>query len=447
MISLLLLQRETKRLESISRSPVYSQFSESLGGLTTIRAYDQTKRFISEFNDHVNNNTRAYYCNKAADRWLSTRLELIGATVAGSAAFFAVHVAVSDAASGQDSDENFASLAGLSLNYAIGMTGMLNWCVRTFAQLEASMNGTERVLYYTENIPHEAPRTTKELQAKVATHEALIDEPCCLAVQRSGGKADNLPEGWPGSGEIVLNKLIMRYRSDTPFVLKGLSVTIQSGEKIGIVGRTGSGKSSLLLALMRLVEPYLTDADEYVAPIKIDGVDVLRIGLKELRSGLGIIPQNPVLFSGTIKSNIDPFDDFTDDEIWKALERCSMKETVSKMDGGLSAEVSEYGENLSAGTRQMLVLGRALLRKTRVLLLDEATSSVDYETDREIQRTLREAFVDCTVLTIAHRIDTIMDSDKILVMADGVVSEYAPPSELLKDKNSTFSAIVNHTKE
>merc|ERR1712216_414289 len=257
-----------------------------------------------------------------------------------------------------------------------------------------------------------------------------------LAVGASGGKPANLPVDWPQQGAISLNNLRMRYRPETPLVLKGLNVSIAPGERIGVVGRTGSGKSSLLLTLLRLVEPDLasTDLDAYDAPISIDGVDILRIGLKELRSKICIIPQNPVLFSGTIRSNIDPFLQFTDDQIWNALEHCGMKVSVEGMPMQLDASVSEHGQNLSSGMRQMLVLGRALLRQCRILLLDEATSSVDFETDREIQRMLREEFQGCTVITIAHRINTILDSDKILVMKDGLAEEFAPPDELLKDE-------------
>jgi ABC-type multidrug transport system fused ATPase/permease subunit len=240
----------------------------------------------------------------------------------------------------------------------------------------------------------------------------------------------------------------MRYRKDTPLVLKGLNVKIAGGERVGVVGRTGSGKSSLLLTLLRLVEPDL-DEDQmtkYEAPISIDGVDTLRLGLRELRSRIGIIPQNPVLFSGTIRSNMDPFRQFSDEKIWEALEQCSLKTTVEGMPGELGATVAEYGSNLSAGMRQILVMGRALLKQCRILLLDEATSSVDFETDREIQRTIRDAFKNTTVLTIAHRINTIMDSDKILVMKDGQAAEYAPPQELLKDETSIFADIVRHAE-
>lgn len=438
--------RETKRLESVSRSPVYAQFSESLGGLATIRAYGQGTRFMDEFEGKVDHNIRAWYCNKTADRWLSVRLEMIGACVAGLAALFATNTAISGSG-----DDNFASLAGLSLTFAISVTSLLNWCVRSFAQLEAAMNACERVLYYTQEIPQEAPHTSKALEdrANNSTNPQNPADPSTFAVVAKGGKTNAFSSSWPEKGEITLNNLKMRYRKDTPLVLKGLSVSIAGGERIGVVGRTGSGKSSLLLTLLRLVEPSLEDvnAADYEAPLSIDGVDTLRVGLKELRSKLGIIPQNPVLFSGTIRSNIDPFDEYTDDQIWAALERCGMKEAVMEMPSMLGATVSEYGENLSAGMRQMLVLGRALLKQCRILLLDEATSSVDYETDREIQRTIREAFTGCTVLTIAHRINTIMDSDKILVMKDGKAAEFAPPQELLQDESSIFADIVRHSQQ
>lgn len=344
-------------------------------------------------------------------------------------------------------NDNFASLAGLSLTFAISMTGLLQWCVRSFAQLEAAMNSSERIIYYSEEIPQEAAWTSDELEKAVSRSNTSPPSASTLAILASGGKAAHFDKSWPTTGVITLNNLRMRYRPDTPLVLKGLNVSIAGGERIGVVGRTGSGKSSLLLTLLRLVEPDLDpDSTKYEAPISIDGVDTLRIGLRELRSKLGIIPQNPVLFSGTIRSNMDPFGQFSDDEIWNALEQCGLKVSVEGMPGGLGASVAEYGSNLSAGMRQMLVMGRALLKQCRILLLDEATSSVDFETDKEIQRTLREAFKNTTVLTIAHRINTIMDSDKILVMKDGVVAEYAPPQDLLKDENSLFSEIVRHAQ-
>ena len=420
---------------------------QTLGGLSTIRAFHESKRFEDEFEIKMDSNIRTYYNNKSADRWLSVRLELLGAVIASMAAFFATQSSIS-ASESENLDSNFASLAGLSMTFAISMTSLLQWCVRSFAQLEAGMNSGERILYYSEEIPQEAAWTSDELE-KDALKKDFHDrsDPATYAVALSGGKAAPFDKAWPSEGAVTLNNLRMRYRPETPLVLKGLNVSIAGGERIGVVGRTGSGKSSLLLTLLRLVEPDLDpEIDEYSAPVCIDGVDVLRVGIRELRSRIGIIPQNPVLFSGTIRSNTDPFSEFLDDQIWHALEQCGLKNAVEGMPGGLDATVTEYGSNLSAGMRQMLVMGRALLKNCRILMLDEATSSVDFETDKEMQRALREAFKHATVLTIAHRINTIMDSDKILVMKDGVVAEFAPPQELLKDENSIFSEIVRHSQ-
>jgi ABC-type multidrug transport system fused ATPase/permease subunit len=442
------VSRESKRLESIARSPVYSQFSETLGGLSTIRAYGEASKFINNFGSKLNSNTRASYVNKTSERWLSTRLELIGALVTGVAAIFSTQVIVSNGATGVGGTSNFASLAGLSLSFSISITGLLQWMVRAFAQLEAGMNSCERVLYYTEHIPSEAAVTSDELEKDTSpSNPNPPSNSATKAVMASGGKVIYPTEDWPDKGAIALDNLLMRYRKETPLVLKGLTVRIAGGERVGVVGRTGSGKSSLLLCLMRLVEPELDEGGAYKAPLTIDGVDALRIGLLDLRSKIGIIPQSPVLFSGTIRSNMDPFNNYTDDEIWHSLEKCGMKQTVEAMPDELYGPVAEYGENLSQGQRQLLCLGRALLKKCHVLLLDEATSSVDYETDQEIQRTIREAFKDSTVLTIAHRVDTIMDSDKILVMSDGLAAEFAPPQELLADEKSLFSDIVRHSQK
>ena len=439
------VSRETKRLESLARSPVYSHFSETLGGLSTIRAYGESNSFISDFESKLDVSTQAAYCIKSGDRWLSTRLELIGACITGLASIFATQVVVSNGVSGIGQTSNYSSLAGLSLTYAIQITGMLQWVVRSFAQVEAAMNSAERVLYYSEQIEKEAAVETAELDKDAASNPSM--NAATLAVAACGGSVEKPPLEWPSRGEIRMTNLRMRYRANTPLVLQGLNVTIAGGERIGVVGRTGSGKSSLLLCLLRIVEPELdANAEKYEAPLTIDGIDVLRIGLNVLRSAIAIIPQNPVLFSGTIRSNMDPFDEYSDGQIWMALEKCGMKPAVVVMPDELLAPVAEYGENLSQGQRQLLCLGRALLKQCRILLLDEATSSVDFETDREIQRTLREAFQQSTVLTIAHRVNTIMDSDKILVMKDGVAAEFAPPSKLLEDENSLFSDIVRHSR-
>ena len=406
------VSRETKRLESVARSPVYSHFSETLGGLTTIRAYSACDEFTSSFNSLLDTNTRTIYCNKVADRWLATRLESVAAAVAGLAAIFATQVVVSNGATVAGDTSSFASLAGISLSYAVTATGMMQFVVRSYATVEAAMNSVERVVHYTTNIPQEAAMTSRELDDEKPSSSMNSAQ---IAVAATGGKAIYPTDEWPEKGAITLTNLQMRYRQETPLVLKGLNVSIGAGERIGVVGRTGSGKSSMLLVLMRIVEPYLSEdaIKKYEAPLTIDGVDALRIGLRDLRSKLGIIPQLPVLFSGTIRSNMDPFDSYSDGEIWTALEKCRMKDAVDKMEDGLQSRVAEYGENLSQGQRQLLCLGRALLKWCQVLLLDEATSSVDFETDRAIQTTIRSAFAGCTIITIAHRVNTIMDSDKV----------------------------------
>eukprot|EP00571_Detonula_confervacea_P003671 CAMPEP_0172317074 /NCGR_PEP_ID=MMETSP1058-20130122/30478_1 /TAXON_ID=83371 /ORGANISM="Detonula confervacea, Strain CCMP 353" /LENGTH=1393 /DNA_ID=CAMNT_0013031535 /DNA_START=1 /DNA_END=4182 /DNA_ORIENTATION=+ len=438
------VSRETKRLESVARSPVYSQFSETLGGLTTIRAFGKSAAFTSSFDKLLDTNTQTVYCNKAADRWLAIRLEMIAAAVVGLAALFATQAVLSESALVGDTS-SFASLAGISLSYAVTSTAMMQYVVRSFAQVEAAMNSVERVVHYAENIPQESPMTSDELENEKPSSPMKAAQ---KAVASAGGKALHPTKEWPEHGAITLKNLQMRYRAETPLVLKGLNVSFGAGERIGVVGRTGSGKSSLLLVLMRIVEPYLPEdmlEKKYEAPLSIDGVDVMRIGLFDLRTKLGIIPQLPVLFSGTIRSNMDPFNTFSDEEIWSALEKCRMKDAVDKMTDGLQSRVAEYGENLSQGQRQLLCLGRALLKKCKILLLDEATSSVDYETDRAIQTTIREAFKGCTIITIAHRVVTIMDSDKILVVDNGTVGEFGPPQELLANKNSLFSEIVSHS--
>ena len=377
---------QAKRLDSVTRSPIYALFGETLGGLSTIRAYQRSDAFMKDNVEKIDTNMRAWYVLKTADRWLGVRLETCGAVLVLFASIFSVVAVAYPAESGVTIS---GGVAGMSLSTITGITGMLNWAVRSLANLENGMNSMERVLFYSEKIPSEAP-----------------------------AKTENPPEEtWPPKGAIEIRRLKMRYREGLPLVLKNLSISIEAGERVGIVGRTGSGKSSLMLCLMRIVEPLLggsgADSARGAGPILIDGVDTMKIGLTELRSNIGIIPQTPTLFSGTIRSNLDPFDKHDDATLWKVLEQCNLKEAIMAKDGKLDAEVAEFGSNLSQGQRQLLCLGRPLLQKARVLLLDEATSSVDLATDNLIQKTIREAFTDCTILTIAHRIATIIDSDKV----------------------------------
>jgi len=243
------------------------------------------------------------------------------------------------------------------------------------------------------------------------------------------------PPNWPDKGAIVFKDLQMKYRDNLPLVLKGINANIKPREKIGICGRTGSGKSSLMLSLFRIVEPTQ-------GTIIIDGQDITHLGLHDLRSKLAIIPQDPTLFTGTIRSNMDPFNSFTDDKIWRALEAVEMKDQILCMDKQLDAPVTEYGENLSVGMRQLLCLARALLKRSKILVMDEATANVDFETDALIQKAIRREFQDVTVLTIAHRINTILDCNRVLVLVGGNVVEFNTPQELLKNEKSVFYGLA-----
>lgn len=415
------VSRESKRLESVARSPVYAHYSETLGGTSTIRAFNATQRFLEENAVKIDLSIEGYYVNKVADRWLSIRLELLGAFIGLLAALMIVAKAVQLQGSNEQ-DEAFVGLAGLSLTYAISVTGLLNWTVRSFAQMESAMSCSERVFHYIDNVPQERVVDAKDPVAVAASH---------------------IPSNWPDRGGIVLKDLKMRYRKDMPLVLRGIDVNIEGGSRVGVVGRTGSGKSSLLLCLLRLVEPEpLTAEGDGGGSITIDGVDISKIRLQDLRRKIAIIPQNPTLFSGTIRSNLDPFEEYSDESIWKALALCEMEPTVRELEGGLQAPVSEYGENLSQGQRQLLCLGRAALLQCRVLLLDEATSALDLATDAMVQKTLATAFLNSTIITIAHRVNTIIESDLILVLGEGKLAECGTPAELLADEKSHFSSMT-----
>lgn len=298
-------------------------------------------------------------------------------------------------------------LVGLSITYALQITQSMNWLVRMTSDIETNIVSVERIKEYGQ---------TKQEAAWVVEHTTPNKE-------------------WPEQGRVQFNDYKVRYREGLDLVLRGIDFEVNGGEKIGIVGRTGAGKSSLTLALFRIIE-----AAE--GKISIDGIDISVLGLHALRSRLTIIPQDPVLFSGSLRMNLDPFESKSDDDIWKSLELAHLKSFVTTLTAGLNHEISEGGENLSVGQRQLVCLARALLRKTKVLILDEATAAVDLETDDLIQKTIRTEFKDCTVLTIAHRLNTIMDSDRVIVLDKGMISEYASPSELLQDKNSIFYSMA-----
>ncbi|XP_069726657.1 multidrug resistance-associated protein 1 isoform X2 [Phaenicophaeus curvirostris] len=386
--------RQLKRLESVSRSPVYSHFNETLLGVTVIRAFEEQKRFIKQNDMKVDENQKAYYPSIVANRWLAIRLEFVGNCIVFFAALFAVMAR----------NKLSPGLVGLSVSYSLQITAYLNWLVRMSSDLETNIVAVERVKEYTEmekeaewNIEQTAPAST-----------------------------------WPEEGKIEFRGYGLRYREDLDLVLKNINVTINAGEKIGIVGRTGAGKSSLTLGLFRINE-----AAE--GEIIIDGINIAKIGLHDLRFKITIIPQDPVLFSGSLRMNLDPFDQYSDEDIWRSLELAHLKNFVSSLPDKLHHECAEGGENLSVGQRQLVCLARALLRKSKILVLDEATAAVDLETDKLIQSTIKSQFEECTVLTIAHRLNTIMDYTRVLVLERGEVVECGTPEHLLQEKGIFYS--------
>uniref|UniRef100_T1JBH2 Uncharacterized protein n=1 Tax=Strigamia maritima TaxID=126957 RepID=T1JBH2_STRMM len=389
--------RQLKRLESVSRSPIYSHFGETVTGATTIRAYNRQNQFILHSESTVDENQVCYYPSIIANRWLAIRLELVGGFIVTSAALFAVL--------GRETMN--PGLVGLSVSYALSVTATLNWMVRMSSELETNIVAVERIKEYTET-PQEAEWAIEERKP---------------------------PPPWPHEGVVKFNNYKTRYREGLELVLHGITCSVAGGEKIGIVGRTGAGKSSLTLALFRLIEP--TSGN-----IMIDDLDVTKMGLHDLRSKLTIIPQDPVLFSGTLRINLDPFSVHSDDEVWTCLEQSHLKPFISTLAMGLQYEIAEGGENLSVGQRQLVCLARALLRKTKVLILDEATAAVDLETDDLIQATIRKEFADCTIITIAHRLNTIMDSNRIMVLDKGTIKEFQSPVKLLQDHKSLFYAMA-----
>lgn len=383
--------RQLKRIESITLSPIYNHFSETITGQSLIRAYGEVDRFKSESEIRVDHNQRMTYPSIIAARWLAVRLEIVGAVVVLFACLFAVLAR----------DTINPATVGLSISYALQISQTLSFLVSMTAEVETNIVAIERVNEYT-NRKQEAP-----------------------------WKTVNVDPAWPQKGVVRFENFQVRYREGLDLVLKGINFSVNSQEKVGIVGRTGAGKSSLTLALFRIIEA----AD---GQIIIDDINIAEIGLHSLRSQLTIIPQDPVLFSGSLRMNIDPFKTYTDDEIWIALEQSHLKMFVKGLTEGLDYTIAESGENLSVGQRQLVCLARALLRKTKVLILDEATAAIDIETDELIQNTIRTQFSDCTILTIAHRLNTIMDSDRVIVLDAGRIAEYDTPKALLENKASIF---------
>ncbi|KAJ5360376.1 ABC transporter integral membrane type 1 [Penicillium concentricum] len=383
--------RELKRLDSVTRSPIYAHFQESLGGISTIRAYRQEGRFALENEWRMDANLRAYFPSISANRWLAVRLEFIGSIIILASA----GLAIMSVATGTKLSPG---MVGLAMSYALQITQSLNWIVRQTVEVETNIVSVERVLEYA-NLPSEAPEVIFKRRPAI---------------------------GWPAQGAVEFNNYSTRYRPGLDLVLKDVSLNIKPKEKIGVVGRTGAGKSSLTLALFRIIEGVEGN-------INIDGLDVSTIGLTDLRGRLAIIPQDPAMFEGTLRDNLDPRHVHDDTELWSVIDHARLKDHVSRMEGQLDAQIQEGGSNLSQGQRQLVSLARALLTPSNILVLDEATAAVDVETDALLQRTLRSSiFSDRTIITIAHRINTIIDSDRIVVLDKGRVAEFDTPAELIK---------------
>lgn len=392
--------RELKRLDSVSRSPIYAHFQESLGGVGTIRAFRQQGRFELENEWRVDANLRAYYPSISANRWLAVRLEFIGAVVILAAAGLAI-ISVSNRSGLRE------GTVGLAMSYALQITTSLNWIVRQTVEVETNIVSVERVLEYAR-LPSEAPEI-------IAAHRP--------------------PVAWPAKGEVYFKNYSTRYREGLDLVLKNINLDIKTHEKIGVVGRTGAGKSSLTLALFRLIEPA-------TGSIEIDDVNTSGIGLLDLRRRLAIIPQDAALFEGTVRDNLDPGHVHDDTELWSVLDHARLKEQVAGMDGGLEAKINEGGSNLSQGQRQLVSLARAMLTPSNILVLDEATAAVDIETDAMLQATLRSPlFANRTIITVAHRLNTILDSDRVVVLDKGEVVEFDTPGELFK-KQGVFYGLM-----
>ncbi|KAJ1258131.1 hypothetical protein BS78_10G050800 [Paspalum vaginatum] len=390
--------KELMRINGTTKSALANHLGESIAGAITIRAFEEEDRFFDKNMELVDKNAGPYFYNFAATEWLIQRLETMTAAIISFSAFVMVLLPPGTFSPG---------FVGLALSYGLSLNMSFVFSIQNQCQLSNQIISVERVNQYMD-LPSEAAE--------------IIEE--------------NRPSpDWPQVGRVELRDLKIRYRQDAPLVLHGITCTFEGGHKIGIVGRTGSGKTTLIGALFRLVEPA-------GGKIIIDSVDTTTIGLHDLRSRLGIIPQDPTLFQGTIRYNLDPLGKFSDQQIWEVLDKCQLLEAVQEKEKGLDSLVVEDGSNWSMGQRQLFCLGRALLRRCRILVLDEATASIDNATDAILQKTIRTEFRDCTVITVAHRIPTVMDCDMVLAMSDGKAVEYEKPTKLMETEGSLFHKLV-----
>ncbi|KAM5570157.1 hypothetical protein ABKV19_017257 [Rosa sericea] len=391
--------RELSRLIGVCKAPVIQHFAETISGSTTIRSFDQESRFRDTNMKLMDGYGQPKFYIAGAMEWLCFRLDVLSSITFAFCLIFLISVPEGVIDPG---------IAGLAVTYGLNLNMLQAWVIRNLCNMENKIISVERILQYTTSIPSEPP--------------LVIDS--------------NRPDhSWPSQGKVDMHDLQVRYAPHMPLVLRGLTCSFPGGMKTGIVGRTGSGKTTLIQTLFRIVDPA-------AGRILIDGINISSIGLHDLRSKLSIIPQDPTMFEGTVRSNLDPLEEYTDEQIWEALDKCQLGDEIRKKQGKLDSAVSENGENWSMGQRQLVCLGRVLLKKSKVLVLDEATASVDTATDNLIQQTLRHHFSDCTVITIAHRITSVLHSDMVLLLSHGLIEECDSPARLLENKLSSFAQLV-----
>ncbi|XP_036432880.1 ATP-binding cassette sub-family C member 9 isoform X6 [Colossoma macropomum] len=394
--------KDLQDLDDSTQLPLLCHFSETAEGLTTIRAFRHEARFKQRMLELTDTNNTAYLFLSAANRWLEVRTDYLGAVIVLTAAVAAI-CSYHGLSSG---------LVGLGLTYALTVTNYLNWVVRNLADLEVQMAAVKKVNSF--------------LTTESENYEGSID-------------VSQVPEDWPQHGEIKIQDLCVRYDPMLKPVLKHVNAFINPGQKVGICGRTGSGKSSLSLAFFNMV-------DVFEGKIIIDGIDICKLPLQTLRSRLSIILQDPVLFSGSIRFNLDPERTCSDDRLWEALEIAQLKNMVKALPGGLDAVITEGGENFSVGQRQLFCLARAFVRKSSILIMDEATASIDMATENILQKVVMTAFADRTVVTIAHLVSSILEAEQVLVFSSGILVECDSAANLLAQEDSLFSVLVRTHK-
>lgn len=398
--------RELKRYEGLARSPIYAMLNESISGIATIRANDVGEFIKNEFAKCHDKHSRSFWSFLASSRWLGFRMDFLMFVNCSVASFLAVLL------SEREWFNIDPVIFGLALSMLIQLGSIFQWTIRQSAEVVNQMVCVERVSEYSNLEP-----------------EGDLEK-----------DTDKNFDSWPSSGLVQIQDLSLRYRNDLPLSLKKLTIDIPSGKRVGVVGRTGSGKSTLVQALFRILE-----AEN--GKITIDGTNITDLGLHKLRTGMSVINQVPVLFSGTVRENLDPFNNYSDSDINDALSDVQMMEAIQELPNGINSPVASGGSNFSVGERQLLCLARAILQKSRILVLDEPTANVDNRTDKLLQEAVNKSFNDATIISVAHRLDTIIENDFIAVMGNGTLLEYGTPAELIAEKGTFYSMVEDCGKE